>query len=77
MALVEALALGAKVVAVALPGYENIEAIATRGDLVLAATNTNLTSELTQAKLAQNPSYYFAPAMAPEFFTALLLSERQ
>jgi hypothetical protein len=77
MALVEALALGAKVVAVALPGYENIEAIATRGDLVLAATNTDLTSELTQAKLAQNPSYYFAPAMAPEFFTALLLSERQ
>lgn len=77
MALVEALALGAKVVAVALPGHENIEAIATRGDLVLAPIDTDLTSELAQAKLAQNPSYYFAPALAPEFFTALLLSERQ
>jgi hypothetical protein len=77
MALVEALALGAKVVAVALPGHENIEAIATRGDLVLAPVDSNLTLQLSQAKLAQNPSYYFAPALAPEFFTALVLSERQ
>ena len=77
MALVEALALGAKVVAVALPGYENIEAIATRGDLVLAPVDSNLTLELSKATLAQNPSYYFAPALEPEFFTALVLSERQ
>jgi hypothetical protein len=77
MALVEALALGAKVVAVALPGYENIESIAILGDLVLAPIDSDLRSELGQATLAKNPSYYFAPALAPEFFTALLLSERQ
>lgn len=77
MALVEALTLGAKVIAVALPGYENIEAIVAHGDIVLAPIHTDLRSELGQAKLAQNPSYYFAPALAPEFFTALLLSERQ
>ena len=77
MALVEALALGAKVVAVALPGYENIESIAILGDLILAPIDSDLRSELGQATLAQNPSYYFAPALAPEFFTALLLSERQ
>jgi hypothetical protein len=77
MALVEALALGAKVVAVALPGYENIESIAILGDLILAPIDSDLRSELGQATLAQNPGYYFAPALAPEFFTALLLSERQ
>ena len=62
MALVEAVGLGAKVIAVQLPGWENLRAIAERGDLVFAdpATDVNLTRAMQLAKPATDPSYYFA-----------------
>lgn len=67
MALVEAIGLGAKVIAVQLPGWENLRAIAERGDLVFAdpATDVNLTRALQLAKPATDPSYYFAAPLNP------------
>ena len=69
MALVEAVGLGSKVIAVQLPGWENLTAIAERGDLVFAdpATDIDLSRALAQAKPAGDPSYYFAkPVSATE-----------
>lgn len=66
MALVEAVGLGAKVIAVQLPGWENLSSIAERGDLVFAdqATDPRLERAMQLAKPAADPSYYFAPAVS-------------
>lgn len=65
MALVEAVGLGAKVIAVQLPGWENLSSIAERGDLVFAdqATDPRLERAMQLAKPAAAPSFYFAPAV--------------
>ncbi|MDE2386878.1 MAG: hypothetical protein KGL77_04215 [Actinomycetales bacterium] len=65
MALVEAVGLSAKVIAVQLPGWENLSSIAERGDLVFAdsATDPRLERAMQLAKSAADPSYYFAPAV--------------
>ena len=76
MALVEALALGAKVIAVQLEGWQNIEAIAKRGDLTLASPNTDLVAELASAQVARDPEYYFAQPLEREAFAQLVLQER-
>ena len=62
MALVEAVGLGAKVIAVQLPGWENLTAIADRGDLVFAdpASDVDLSRALAAARVASDPSYYFS-----------------
>jgi hypothetical protein len=76
MALVEALALGAKVIAVQLEGWQNIEAIAKRGDLTLASQNTDLVAELASAKVARDPEYYFAQQLEASAFGQLVRQER-
>ena len=76
MALVEALALGAKVIAVQLEGWQNIEAIAKRGDLTLASPNTDLVAELASAGVARDPEYYFAQPLEREALARLVLQER-
>jgi hypothetical protein len=76
MALVEALVLGAKVIAVQLEGWQNIEAIAKRGDLTLASPNTDLVAELASAQVARDPEYYFAQPLEREAFAQLVLQER-
>lgn len=74
MALVEAVGLGAKVIAVQLPGWENLRAIAERGDLVFAdpATDVNLTRVMQLAKPATDPSYYFAAPLNPSQLAEIL-----
>lgn len=76
MALVEALALGAKVIAVQLEGWQNIEAIAKRGDLTLASPNTDLVAELASAGVARDPEYYFAQQLEASAFGQLVRQER-
>ncbi|MEY4019007.1 MAG: hypothetical protein RLZZ590_307, partial [Actinomycetota bacterium] len=76
MALVEALALGAKVIAVQLEGWQNIEAIAKRGDLTLASPNTDLVAELASAQVARDPEYYFAQQLEASAFAQLVRQER-
>lgn len=76
MALVEALALGAKVIAVQLEGWQNIEAIAKRGDLTLASPNTDLVAELASAGVARDPEYYFAQQLEATAFAQLVRQER-
>jgi hypothetical protein len=76
MALVEALALGAKVIAVQLEGWQNIEAIAKRGDLTLASPNTDLVAELASAGVARDPEYYFAQQLEASAFGQLVRKER-
>lgn len=61
MALIEAMALGAKVIAIKLPGYENVLPIVKRGDITLAEAGTSLTEELALARVAPNASEYFGP----------------
>ena len=74
MALVEAVGLGAKVIAVQLPGWENLRAIAQRGDLTFAdpATDPALAHALAQASPAVDPSYYFAAPISREQLIRIL-----
>ena len=74
MALVEAVGLGAKVIAVQLPGWENLTAIADRGDLVFAdpATDIDLSRALAAARVASDPSYYFSKPVSPTELAQIL-----
>jgi hypothetical protein len=74
MALVEAVALGAKVVAAQLPGWENLKSIEKRGDLVFADPNEDpaLAAALKAAKPASDPEFYFAPPVSTEALTRIL-----
>lgn len=74
MALVEAVGLGAKVIAVQLPGWENLRAIEARGDLTFAdpATDPALARALTKASPATDTGYYFAAPVSREQLTNML-----
>lgn len=74
MALVEAVGLGAKVIAVQLPGWENLTAIANRGDLVFAdpATDIDLKRAMAAAKPAGDPTYYFAEPLSESALAEIL-----
>ncbi|MEY4989597.1 MAG: hypothetical protein RI933_1230 [Actinomycetota bacterium] len=74
MALVEAIALGAKVIALKLPGFEHVRAIAERGDLLLAEADSDLSAEFAAARIAGNPLKYFAKPLSPEQYSSLVLS---
>jgi hypothetical protein len=76
MALVEALTLGAKVIVVKLEGWQYVEAIASRGDLILAEVNSNLVAEFAACRPAGKPDYYFATPMEASAFETLLLQEK-
>lgn len=74
MALVEAVALGAKVVAVQLPGWENLKSIEQRGDLVFADPNEDpvIAKALAAAKPATDPTYYFAQPVSADALSKIL-----
>ena len=76
MALVEALKLGAKVIVVKLEGWQYIEAIARRGDLILADINSDLVAELAASRVSGEPNYYFATPLEASAFETLLLQEK-
>jgi hypothetical protein len=64
LALIEALALGAKVIAIDLPGYENVLPFVERGDITLTKFEGNLAEELKIARPSVNVNEYFAPAVS-------------
>ena len=74
MALVEAIGLGAKAIAVKLPGWENLRAIQQRGDLVIADPETDpaLAKALANATPASDPGFYFAPAVSSASLSQIL-----
>ena len=76
MALVEALTLGAKVIVVKLEGWQYVEAIAARGDLILADANSDLVAEFAASRAAGEPDYYFAPPLEASAFETMLLQEK-
>lgn len=75
MALIEALALGAKVLALNLPGVENIEEFVTRGDITLADADGNLTRELSLARVSRNSQNLFAPRVSPKRLVQIIYGE--
>ena len=75
MALIEALALGAKVISLRLPGFENIQPFVSRGDITPADAAGNLTKELSLARVAPGSRDYFAPQVLPEKLVEILMGE--
>ena len=75
MALIEGLALGAKVLALKLPGYENIQAFVDRGDITLADAGGNLTNELALSRVAPRAKEYFAPQVSAKRLVEILTGE--
>jgi hypothetical protein len=75
MALIEALALGAKVISLRLPGFENIQPFVSRGDITPADAVGNLTKELSLARVAPGSRDYFAPQVLPEKLVEILMGE--
>jgi len=62
------------VIAVQLPGWENLRAIEARGDLTFAdpATDPALARALTKASPATDTGYYFAAPVSREQLTNML-----
>mgnify|MGYP000367243579 CR=1 FL=1 len=75
MALIEGLALGAKVLALKLPGYENIQAFVDRGDITLVDAESNLTNELALSRVAPRANDYFAPQVSAKRLVEILTGE--
>ncbi len=75
MALIEALALGAKVIALKLPGFENIQPFVSRGDITPADATGNLTEELSLARVAPGSNEYFAPPISAKQLVEILMGE--
>jgi len=75
MALIEALALGAKVISLRLPGFENIQPFVSRGDITSADAAGNLTKELSLARVAPGSKDYFAPPVSSRRLTEILMGE--
>ena len=72
MALIEALALGAKVLAIKLPGFENIQPFVNRGDIALVDSDSNLTNELALSRVAPRANEYFAQSVSAKQLVDIL-----
>lgn len=75
MALIEALALGAKVLAIKLPGFENIKPFVDRGDITLVDAASNLTNELALSRVAPRAKEYFAQPVSAKRLVEILNGE--
>lgn len=72
MALIEALALGAKVLAIKLPGFENIQPFVNRGDITLVDADSDLTKELALSRVAPRANEYFAQPVSAKRLVEIL-----
>jgi hypothetical protein len=59
--LLEGMALGAKTMIVALPGFEYMDAIVERGDASIAQSAADVIEAIRTAPHCEDPSYYYAP----------------
>lgn len=75
MALIEALALGAKVVALRLPGFENIQPFVSRGDITPADASGDLTKELSLSRVTPGARDYFAMPVSAKKLVEILMGE--
>lgn len=75
MALIEALALGAKVLAIKLPGFENIRPFVTRGDITAVDASSSLTEELALSRVAPKANSYFAQPVSSKQLLQILTGE--
>lgn len=75
MALIEGVALGAKVLALKLPGFENIQPFVSRGDITPADAAGNLTIELSLARVAPGSKDYFAPQVSAKRLVEILMGD--
>lgn len=75
MALIEAIALGAKVLAIRLPGFENIRPFVNRGDITPVDASSSLTEELALSRVAPKANSYFAEPVSSNKLVQILTGE--
>ena len=58
--LLEGMALGARTMIVALPGYEYMDAVVNRGDVTIAFNADEVVDAIRNAPQCTDPNYYYA-----------------